>query len=74
MNTAVDVQRGHEVLSHLATVNTGMGRAVQRMLAYEVEHGHLPADQLRTLGVLLYEVAAELHDYAEQLDRPVVQA
>jgi hypothetical protein len=37
---------------------------------HEAEHGHLPAGQLRTLAGRLYEVAAEVHEYAEQLDRP----
>lgn len=68
-----DMRRGRTVLAHLMTVNTGMGRAVQHMHDYEAEHGHLPPDQLRTLAVRLHKVAAEPHEYAEQLDRPMIQ-
>jgi hypothetical protein len=70
--TKEDLRRGHEVLGHVLTANTGMGRAVQRMHEYETEHGHLPADELRTLGGLLREIADELIEYADTLDRPVL--
>lgn len=72
--TSGDIRRGHKVLADLMTMNTGMGRAVQRMNDYEAEHGHLPPDQLRTLAGLLYEVAGELDEYADQLDAPVPAA
>jgi hypothetical protein len=67
--TSEDTRRWHELLAHLATVNQGMGRSVQRLLAHEAEHGHIPADELRELAVLLYEVATEVADYADTLDR-----
>ena len=68
-----DIRRGHQVLAHLMKVNTGLGGAVRRMHDHEAEHGHLPADQLRTLAGLLYEVAVEVHEYAAHLDQPVIQ-
>lgn len=71
MTTLDDIRRGREVLGHLMTVNTGMGRAIQRMNDHETLHGHLPVDELRTLAVLLHEVAVELHEHADRLDGSV---
>lgn len=72
--TGEAIRRGHQVLAHLMTVNTGMGHAVRRMNDFAIEHGHLPVDELRTLAELLDAVAGELREYADQLDRPVVHA
>lgn len=72
MTTGEDTRRGHEVLGHLMTANTGMGHAIVRMQAHEAEHGHLPPDELRVLAGLLQDVAAELIALAAQLDQPVI--
>lgn len=72
MTTGDDIRRGREVLGHLMTVNTGIGRMVQRMNDHEAAHGHLPVGELRTLAGLLTEIVVELVDYADRLDRPVI--
>ncbi|WAL64456.1 hypothetical protein ORV05_26290 [Amycolatopsis cynarae] len=60
-----------ELLGHLATVNTGLGRAVQRILQHQQDHGQLPADELRELGSILAELGTRLTTAADRIDRPV---
>jgi len=74
VTTREDLRRGHEVLGHLLTANTGMGFAIERMQAHEAKHGHLPTDKLRELAGLLHEIADELAEVADLLARPVVES
>jgi hypothetical protein len=60
-----------DLLAGLASVNTRMGRAVQAILAYQQEHGQLPAPALRALGELLGAFGNELTDAASRVEKPL---
>jgi hypothetical protein len=65
----VSLSEEYRLLYMLSKVNKGMGGAAQRMLDYQAEHGHLPADELRTLGFLLTDLASELVTYAADVEK-----
>jgi hypothetical protein len=68
MMTVADLREGYALLGVLRDANANMGGAVQKFLAYEQEHGHLPPDQLRTLGAILGDLGLALRNYADKID------
>ncbi|WAL67166.1 hypothetical protein ORV05_05080 [Amycolatopsis cynarae] len=60
---------GYQLMKMVADVNENLGNVVVRVLEYEIEHGHLPPDELREMGTLLSELASELIRHADWIAR-----
>jgi hypothetical protein len=57
-----------QILANLRKINYGMGHATARMLAYRIEHGELPRDQLREMATLLEATARMISRFADNMD------
>lgn len=69
---SVTLIHGYQLLSHLMTVNTNLGRAVQRLMDHQDQAGALPTSDLREMAKLFHELADEMNVHADELDRPVI--
>lgn len=65
---SLDIWGQFELLANLRKINSGMGRATARMLAYQIDHGVLPLDQLREMAAILEGTSRMITAYADRLE------